>query len=191
MTTAQVREGRGGCKPMPLEREHMIMAALPCWTWQGPFPGCGGVGGTGESVDEQEEQEEQADGHCGMRPHKRRSVRVRSSCAGPKQASEFLGESAACCVVAEPSRAGVKKTHQKPKPSAASAEPLHVDVKKKQQTPPAAVPVSVSSGDNCKWWKHETHEDWRCGWCAPHPSPLRSQDHQLYSTSVPITTTTV
>ena len=166
MTTAQVREGRGGCKPMPLEREHMIMAALPCWTWQGPFPGCGGVGGTGESVDEQEEQ---ADGHCGMRPHKRRSVRVRSSCAGPKQASEFLGESAACCVVAEPSR---------------------VDVKKKQQTPPAAVPVSASSGDNCKWWKHETHEDWRCGWCA-HPSPLRSQDHQLYSTSAPITTTTV
>ena len=121
---------------MSLEREHKIMAALPCWTWQGPFPDCGGVGGTGESVDEQEEQ---ADGHCGMRPHKRRNVRMRSSCAGPKQASEFLGESAACCVVAEPSR---------------------VDVKKKQQKPPASVPVSVSSA--------ERHEDW----CAPaHPSP--------------------
>ena len=169
---------------MPLEREHMIMAALPCWTWQGPFPGCGGVGDTGESVDEQEEQEEQADGHCGMRPHKRRGVRMRSSCGGPKQASEFLGESAACCVVAEPSRAGVKKTHQKSKPSAASAEPSRVDVKKKQQKPPAAVPVSASSG--------ERHEDWRCGWCAPpHPSPLRSQDRQLYSISALITTTTV
>ena len=164
---------------MPLEREHMIMAALPCWTWQGPFPGCGGVGGTGESVDEQEEQ---ADGHCGMRPHKRRSVRVRSSCAGPKQASEFLGESAACCVVAEPSRAGVKKTHQKSKPSAASAEPSRVDVKKKQQKPPAAVPVSASSG--------ERHEDWRCDWCAP-PAAAPSFAAQLYSTSAPITTTTV
>ena len=137
---------------MPLEREHMIMATLPCWTWQGPFPGRGGAGGTGESVgahEEQEEQKKQTGGRDGLRSHKCRSAGS-SRPLGPRT-KLTRGERPG--IFTEPSRAGVKKTRQKP--PAASAEPSRAGVKKTRQKPPTR-----SSGNKGKWWERE-HEDWR------------------------------